>query len=105
MNFRAKYKPEPLAFQVVPMIDILFLLLCFFVTSQIYSLWESEIDITLPTAQTATTNTSEMAAMIGHGLRLGLAGGPWFHGTEPERCCGTGMLGGGTPQLLYCGAA
>ena len=59
----------------------------------------------MPTAQTATTNTSEMAAMIGHGLRLGLAGVPWFHGTEPERCCGTGMLGGGTPQLLYCGAA
>ena len=53
MNFRGRYKPEQIGFQVVPMIDILFLLLCFFVTSQIYSQWESEIDITLPTAHTA----------------------------------------------------
>ena len=34
------------------MIDIVFLLLCFFVTSQVFSQWESEIDITLPTAET-----------------------------------------------------
>ena len=53
MNFRAKYRPEQIGFQVVPMIDILFLLLCFFVTSQVYSQWETEIDITLPTAKTA----------------------------------------------------
>jgi biopolymer transport protein ExbD len=53
MNFRAKYKPEPIGFQVVPMIDILFLLLCFFVTSQIYTQWEAEIDVKLPTASTA----------------------------------------------------
>ena len=53
MNFRTKYKPEPIGFQVVPMIDILFLLLCFFVTSQIYTQWEAEIDVKLPTASTA----------------------------------------------------
>ena len=53
MNFRAKYKPEPIGFQVVPMIDILFLLLIFFVTSQIYTQWEAEIDVKLPTASTA----------------------------------------------------
>lgn len=53
MNFRSKYKPEPIGFQVVPMIDILFLLLCFFVTSQIYTQWEAEIDVKLPTASTA----------------------------------------------------
>jgi len=34
------------------MIDVIFLLLCFFVTSQIFSQWETEIDIKLPTAQT-----------------------------------------------------
>jgi biopolymer transport protein ExbD len=53
MNFRGRYRPEQITFQVVPMIDILFLLLCFFVISQIYSQWEAEIDITLPTAKTA----------------------------------------------------
>lgn len=52
MNFKTKYKPDPVGFQVVPMIDILFLLLCFFLASQVYSQWEQEIDIKLPTAQT-----------------------------------------------------
>jgi biopolymer transport protein ExbD len=52
MNFRSKYKPDPVGFQIIPMIDILFLLLCFFVVSQVYSQWEQEIEIKLPTAQT-----------------------------------------------------
>lgn len=48
MNFRRKYRPEVPGFQIAPMIDVVFLLLCFFVTSQIFAQWESEIDITLP---------------------------------------------------------
>ena len=51
MNFRKNRVPQDLGFQIAPMIDIVFLLLCFFVTSQIFSQWEAEIDITLPTAQ------------------------------------------------------
>ena len=34
------------------MLDVVFLLLCFFITSQIFAQWETEIDITLPTAET-----------------------------------------------------
>jgi biopolymer transport protein ExbD len=53
MNFRRKAgSSESQGFQMTPMIDIMFLLLCFFVTSQIYAQWESEIDITLPTSTT-----------------------------------------------------
>ena len=47
MNFRGKLAQERVGFQVVPMIDILFLLLCFFVISQVFTQWEAEIDITL----------------------------------------------------------
>jgi biopolymer transport protein ExbD len=39
---------------LTPMIDVVFLLLCFFVTTQIYAQWETEIDVTLPTAETGT---------------------------------------------------
>jgi biopolymer transport protein ExbD len=53
MNFRGKYRPEPGGFQLAPMIDIVFLLLCFFVTSQVFTQWEAEIDVTLPTARTS----------------------------------------------------
>ncbi|HMP90127.1 MAG TPA: biopolymer transporter ExbD [Kiritimatiellia bacterium] len=52
MKFRARQKPESPGFQMTPMIDVVFLLLCFFVTSQLYAQWETEIDITLPTART-----------------------------------------------------
>lgn len=39
---------------LTPMIDVVFLLLCFFVTTQIYAQWETEIDVTLPTSETGT---------------------------------------------------
>ena len=35
------------------MLDVIFLLLCFFVTVSVFSQWESEISIKLPTAKTA----------------------------------------------------
>ncbi len=44
-----------MSFQLAPMIDVVFLLLCFFVTSQLFAQWEAEIDITLPTARTGQT--------------------------------------------------
>jgi biopolymer transport protein ExbD len=47
-------KNDPSATQggvpLTPMMDVVFLLLCFFVTSQIFAQWETEIDVTLPTA-------------------------------------------------------
>lgn len=55
MNFRRRAHPDPVGFQLAPMIDVVFLLLCFFVASQLFAQWESEIDIQLPTAKSATT--------------------------------------------------
>ena len=54
MNFRSTQKAETPGFQIAPMIDVIFLLLCFFVASQIFSQWETEIDVTLPTAESGT---------------------------------------------------
>ena len=34
----------------LPLLLLFFLLLCFFIASQLFSQWETEIDITLPTA-------------------------------------------------------
>ncbi|MDF3128698.1 biopolymer transporter ExbD [Kiritimatiellaeota bacterium B1221] len=45
-------KSEAIQFQLAPMVDVVFLLLCFFMTQTIYSDWETEVDITLPTAAT-----------------------------------------------------
>lgn len=50
MKFRTSTSGRQLGFQIAPMIDVVFLLLCFFIASQIFSQWETEIDIKLPTA-------------------------------------------------------
>ena len=53
MNFQKKSLiPASPGVPLTPMIDVVFLLLCFFVTSQIFAQWETEIDIALPTAAT-----------------------------------------------------
>lgn len=55
MNFRAKLRNDPIGFQLAPMMDVVFLLLCFFMTSQLFAQWEQEVGITLPTAESADT--------------------------------------------------
>ena len=53
MNFRKKLPtPGNLGVPLTPMIDVVFLLLCFFVTSQIFAQGETETDTALPTAAT-----------------------------------------------------
>lgn len=52
MNFRKRSKPELPQFQITPMLDVMFLLLCFFITTAVFSQWEYEVDLTLPTAKT-----------------------------------------------------
>lgn len=55
MNFNRQARPESLGVQMTPLIDVVFLLLCFFVTSQLFAQWETEIEIVLPTAATGQT--------------------------------------------------
>jgi len=55
MNFSRKRAGRPAAMQLTAMMDVIFLLLCFFVTSSVFSQWESEVTIALPTAKSATT--------------------------------------------------
>ena len=52
MNFTPKRKPKPPTVALTSMLDVIFLLLCFFVTVSVFSQWESEISIQLPTAAT-----------------------------------------------------
>jgi biopolymer transport protein ExbD len=52
MKFRKRFKPEMAGFQLAPMIDIVFNLLCFFIVAQIFAQWETEISVKIPTAQT-----------------------------------------------------
>ena len=51
MKFNVNKKAELPSFQMTSMMDVVFLLLCFFVTTSVFSQWEYEVDIALPTAQ------------------------------------------------------
>ena len=64
------------------MLDVIFLLLCFFVTVSVFSQWENEISIQLPSAATArepdrlpgeiVVNLSKDGVVSVNGLKLGL---------------------------------
>ena len=53
MKFAPKRRSKAPVLALTSMLDVIFLLLCFFVTSTVYSQWESEISIQLPAAETA----------------------------------------------------
>ena len=54
MNFMKNKRSRAPAVQMASLMDIVFLLLCFFVTSSVFSQWETEVAITLPTAKSDT---------------------------------------------------
>lgn len=52
MNFKGKVRSELPSFQLAPMVDMIFILLSFFIATQIFARWETEIDVQLPTSDT-----------------------------------------------------
>ena len=55
MKFKKRSQSKATAFALTSTLDVIFLLLCFFVTVSVFSQWESEISIKLPNAKTAET--------------------------------------------------
>ena len=53
MKFKKRSQSKATAFALTSMLDVIFLLLCFFVTVSVFSQWENEISIQLPSATTA----------------------------------------------------
>lgn len=56
MRIGRSFREETDAIPMAPLIDIIFLTLVFFMVTSVYATLESEVDITLPTADTAKTN-------------------------------------------------
>lgn len=51
MKFDESTDEADSSFELTPMIDVLFVLLCFFVVAQLHAQYETEMDLTLPTAE------------------------------------------------------
>ena len=50
MNLRRRAKPEVFGFQIAPMVDILLVLLVFFIVTWNFALSENELDVKIPSA-------------------------------------------------------
>jgi len=53
MKFKRKNRSKAPQLALTSMLDVIFLLLCFFVTVSVFSQWENEISIKLPSAATS----------------------------------------------------
>ena len=53
MRFRKRADPHVLGFQIAPMVDILLVLLCFFIVTWSFARKENELDVKVPSAQNA----------------------------------------------------
>lgn len=58
MNFRKRAQPQLLGFQIAPMVDILLVLLVFFIVTWNFALTENELDVKVPTATAAKEQQS-----------------------------------------------
>lgn len=64
MNFSRRAQPDSGGFQVAPMIDIVFLLLIFFIVTWNFARWETELDVTVPTAQAGQESRRSVGEII-----------------------------------------
>ena len=53
MKFKSNSRSRAPQLALTSMLDVIFLLLCFFVTASVFSQWENEISIKLPSAETS----------------------------------------------------
>jgi biopolymer transport protein ExbD len=64
MNFRRHAKPEVFGFQIAPMVDVLLVLLVFFIVTWNFSLSEKELDVKIPTASNAKENDAYVGQVV-----------------------------------------
>lgn len=64
MNFRSRANAEGTQFQLAPMIDIVFLLLIFFIVTWNFARYETELDVTVPAAEEGQENQRDYRQVI-----------------------------------------
>jgi len=64
MNFRLRAVPEAPGFQIAPMVDIVFLLLIFFLVTWNFARYETELDIVVPSAKEGKETRRAMGEVI-----------------------------------------
>ena len=87
MSFDTPPSKAP-ALALTSMLDVIFLLLCFFVTVSVFSQWESEIAIQLPSAETAREPErlpGEIIVNLAKDGTVRVNGATWTHDERASR--------------------
>ena len=58
MKFRTRAEPRVMGFQIAPMVDILLVLLCFFIVTWSFAKKEMDLSVKVPSAQNAKESNS-----------------------------------------------
>lgn len=64
MNFRTRSQPEPKGFLIAPMVDILLVLLGFFMLTWTFARHETELDVQVPAAKEGKENRRSVGEVI-----------------------------------------
>lgn len=64
MNFRTRTLPEPKGFLIAPMVDILLVLLGFFMLTWTFARYETELDVQVPTAKEGKESRRSVGEVI-----------------------------------------
>ena len=64
MNFRTRSQPEPKGFLIAPMVDILLVLLGFFMLTWTFARHETELDVQVPAAKKGKDNRRSIGEVI-----------------------------------------
>jgi biopolymer transport protein ExbD len=64
VNFRKQAVPEAAGFQIAPMVDIVFLLLIFFLVTWNFARYETELDVKVPTAKEGKESRRSVGEVI-----------------------------------------
>ncbi|MDX9979149.1 MAG: biopolymer transporter ExbD [Lentisphaeria bacterium] len=64
MNFKKRIPDQQVGFQMAPMVDIMFILLTFFMTAFIFAQWENKLGIQVPTASSGNQHDREVGEVV-----------------------------------------
>ena len=102
MSFDTPPSKAP-ALALTSMLDVIFLLLCFFVTVSVFSQWESEIAIQLPSAETAREPDrlpGEIIVNLAKDGTVRVNGATWTHDDLKARLARISKFYPGQPVII-----
>ena len=103
MKFKRSNRSRASQLALTSMLDVIFLLVCFFVTVSVFSQWENEISIKLPNAKTADEPDrlpGEIVLNVARDGAVTVNGAAWTLGDVTARLAKVAEIYPGQPVII-----